>query len=56
MFFFLQDTQYFLAGSLRTAGDEDLIQDGKWFGCSTVPTPGGLCEVQPPIVVLAGYC
>lgn len=43
-----QGTQYFLAGSYRTAGDDDdeLIQDRKWFGCSTVPTPGGLCEVQ----------
>jgi hypothetical protein len=41
-------TQYFLAGAIRrqTADDEDdMINQGSWFGCSTVPTPGGLCEV-----------
>ncbi|CAG8982727.1 hypothetical protein HYALB_00001008 [Hymenoscyphus albidus] len=41
-------TQYFLAGSCRNAAinddDDDVVQDSKWFGCSTVPTPGGLCE------------
>ncbi|CAG8950653.1 hypothetical protein HYFRA_00002863 [Hymenoscyphus fraxineus] len=41
-------TQFFLAGSYRNAAinddDDDVVQDSKWFGCSTVPTPGGLCE------------
>ncbi|KAG9236744.1 M3EW, histidine kinase-group I protein [Amylocarpus encephaloides] len=40
-------TQYFLAGACRRPDDDDdetLIDDSTWFGCSTVPTPGGLCE------------
>ncbi|KAE9378835.1 hypothetical protein N431DRAFT_148177 [Stipitochalara longipes BDJ] len=40
-------TQYFLAGAVRTGQvdtDEEVITTGEWFGCQTVPTPGGLCE------------
>ncbi|KAF8854647.1 hypothetical protein BDZ45DRAFT_656420 [Acephala macrosclerotiorum] len=43
-------TQYFLAGALRVGSEQhdtsdvDVLTTGKWFGCSTVPTPGGLCE------------
>jgi hypothetical protein len=43
-----QGTQYFLAGAVRTGkveSDEEVIATGEWFGCQTVPTPGGLCEV-----------
>lgn len=39
-------TQYFLAGACRTSSQTvDITYDGQWFGCNTVPTPGGLCEV-----------
>jgi hypothetical protein len=44
-------TQYFLAGAVRTGqvdSDEEVITTGEWFGCQTVPTPGGLCEVGTP--------
>ncbi|CZR54714.1 related to nik-1 protein (Os-1p protein) [Phialocephala subalpina] len=43
-------TQYFLAGAIRISSaaydspDVDVITSDEWFGCSTVPTPGGLCE------------
>ncbi|PMD36870.1 hypothetical protein L207DRAFT_90676 [Hyaloscypha variabilis F] len=40
-------TQYFIAGAVRTGQvdtDEEVITTGEWFGCQTVPTPGGLCE------------
>ncbi|KAL2074846.1 hypothetical protein VTL71DRAFT_8625 [Oculimacula yallundae] len=50
-------TQYFLAGCLRPSGQEGSVMTAEqWFktsggntytdytGCSTVPTPGGLCE------------
>ena len=52
--FNLLGTQYFLAGAVRTraprddADIDDVITTGEWFGCSTVPTPGGLCEVLNP--------
>ncbi len=41
-------TQYFLAGAARQgkARADDLSLDHSWFGCSNVPTPGGLCEVR----------
>ncbi len=45
----IQGIQYFLAGALRVADEEDsdsVITLGEWFGCSTIPTPGGLCEVR----------
>ncbi|KAF4625939.1 hypothetical protein G7Y89_g12226 [Cudoniella acicularis] len=38
-------SQYFLAGATRKfdENDEDLVHsDGSWFGCSTLPTAGGL--------------
>ncbi|KUJ12833.1 uncharacterized protein LY89DRAFT_622845 [Mollisia scopiformis] len=46
-------TQYFLAGAIRTnvAHDpDDVITTSEWFGCSTVPTPGGLCEACIAII------
>ncbi len=45
----IKGIQYFLAGALRVAGEEDsdsAVTLGEWFGCSTIPTPGGLCEVR----------
>lgn len=44
----LLGTQYFLAGAVRTKeGDDvgDVMITSTWYGCSTVATPGGLCEV-----------
>jgi hypothetical protein len=44
-------TQYFLAGVCRkenTADPIDVRTDHRWFGCSTVETPAGLCEVCTP--------
>jgi hypothetical protein len=42
--------QYFLAGAVRKAlpdeEEEDVVNNNSWFGCSSVPTPGGLCEVR----------
>ena len=41
--------QYFIAGATRSAstdGDELVEDSSTWFGCETVPTPGGLCEVR----------
>lgn len=50
-------TQYFLAGAMRVRPPRDDLDDvmatGEWFGCSTVPTPGGLCEVFDPNIFLA---
>lgn len=44
--------QYFLAGAIRSGADQededDVSTNGVWFGCETVPTPGGLCEVRNP--------
>lgn len=42
-----RQTQYFLAGSAREESDSEfeVKSDGKWFGCGTVGTSGGLCEV-----------
>jgi hypothetical protein len=42
-----RQTQYFLAGSTRTGAEVDLeiVFEGDWFGCKTVGTPHGLCEV-----------
>ncbi|KAM3078801.1 hypothetical protein ACMFMF_003733 [Clarireedia jacksonii] len=40
-------TQYFIAGAKLEGFSEDhepVITNGSWFGCSEVPTPGGLCE------------
>ncbi len=44
-------TQYFLAGATRLGEGEidDIALSREWFGCSTVPTPGGLCEVCFPL-------
>ncbi|TVY67501.1 Hybrid signal transduction protein dokA, partial [Lachnellula suecica] len=41
-----KSSQYFLAGARRTEeeANEDVSTDTNWFGCSSVPTPGGLCE------------
>lgn len=38
--------QYFIAGATRldTSDGEEVADTTSWFGCSTVPTPGGLCE------------
>ncbi|KAG0652017.1 Hybrid signal transduction histidine kinase B [Hyphodiscus hymeniophilus] len=39
--------QYFIAGATRSKSSdgEDHVEDStSWFGCDTVPTPGGLCE------------
>lgn len=41
------ETQYFLAGTSRGSDELNPVHtDDKWFGCSTVGTPGGLCEVS----------
>lgn len=41
------NTQYFLAGAAKAQDDTDPVHlDETWFGCSTVATPGGLCEVS----------
>ncbi|RDW78466.1 hypothetical protein BP5796_06318 [Coleophoma crateriformis] len=42
--------QFFLGGALRNADNYDDYEEldctdsSQWFGCSSVPTPGGLCE------------
>jgi hypothetical protein len=39
-------TQYFVAGVVRRdSAINEITIDHNWFGCSTVQTPGGLCEV-----------
>ena len=43
--------QYFIAGAHRIhrrsidgEDESEIILENKWFGCSSVSTPGGLCE------------
>jgi len=38
--------QYFLAGAIRegTSENEYVVNTATWFGCTSVLTPGGLCE------------
>jgi GAF domain-containing protein len=42
--------QYFLAGAVREThleqedDEDDVVTQKQWFGCDSVPTPGGLCE------------
>lgn len=44
-------TQYFVAGVVRQDNTVDeIITEHNWFTCSTVETPGGLCEVCSPIM------